>query len=294
MGFGATRKRAAKWALVCAQIVLASLTARAEPARLGAPESVAAAQPLRFFTIAERLATLKASGALPAQETASPARAEPALPAPQTIGLRLASPDAPSEMLLGAIPFTVPGGELSRKWRGALARWHREEAVITRCGTQRCAHAGARRWLEIRNGAASLAPDDQLAYVQHRVNASIRYLPDSAAFGTPDYWASPLEVMMKAGDCEDFAIAKYLMLRSLGIASTQMKIVALRDSRSGEFHAILAVRQGAAWVYLDNRLSRLAQEADYADAIPLASIDDDGQAALIRTEIAPPLRLSTL
>lgn len=297
MGINVSRMRAVSWAFVCAQIVAGTMSAQAEPAQVRKPLVVAAAQPLQFFTIAERLAALRAAGRLtiPAAPALPQALVtDDAPPKAQSVGLRLTSPDASPNVLLGTTPFAVPGGDLARKWQAVLARWGEEESQIEACEERTCRSKSIARWRDIRDGAKKLEPEAQLEFVQRRINASIRYETDARVFGVADYWASPLEVIMKAGDCEDFAIAKYLMLRQLGFATSQMKIIALRDHASGEFHAILAVRRDDAWVFLDNRFQRLATEADYANTTPLASVDDDGQSALVRTQAPIALRLSML
>jgi predicted transglutaminase-like cysteine proteinase len=45
-----------------------------------------------------------------------------------------------------------------------------------------------------------------------------RYKPDDQNYGQRDYWATPLEFLRRSGDCEDYAIAKYVTLRELGFA----------------------------------------------------------------------------
>ncbi|MCA0405374.1 MAG: transglutaminase-like cysteine peptidase [Proteobacteria bacterium] len=296
MVINVSRMRAVSWAFVCAQIVAGTISAKAEPARVRAPLAMAAAQPLQFFTIADRLAALRAAGRLkaPAGTAVQSAAAEEELPRAASVGLRLASPDAMPDTLLGTLPFAVPGGDLARKWQGVQAHWRNDEVRIAACDGQLCRNKSIQRWLEIRAGARELDPQAQLLYVQRRMNASIRYDTDARIFGMADYWASPLEVVMKAGDCEDFAIAKYMMLRQLGFATSRMKIVALRDHASGEFHAVLAVRHEDTWVFLDNRIADLSHESDYTDTTPLAMVDDDGQSALVRMNVPPALRLSML
>ncbi|MGB9802176.1 MAG: transglutaminase-like cysteine peptidase, partial [Arcobacter sp.] len=46
----------------------------------------------------------------------------------------------------------------------------------------------------------------------------IKYQTDQSHWGKKDYWAAPFEFMgTGAGDCEDYAIAKYFTLRKLGV-----------------------------------------------------------------------------
>ncbi len=266
---------------------------------------IATGQPLRFFTISDRLAALRAhgameSGAIPPNggtSTASPASVSDAgVPRARDLGLRLATPGAfAPETILGTIPFSVPGGDLAEKWHGAMARWAVDEARIAACETGPCASKPAKKWLEIRAGAAKRDGFDRLAYVHTALNHSIAYATDFQIFGAADYWASPLEVVERAGDCEDYALAKYLMLKSLGADVAEMKLVALRENFSGQYHAILAVRFEGEWLFMDNKRGGLTQEKDYADTRAIAIVDDSGQSMLVGVaKDQNALRLSTL
>ena len=67
-----------------------------------------------------------------------------------------------------------------------------------------------------------------------------------------DYWETPLEFLLQSGDCEDYAIAKYMLLRASGIAAEDMRIVVLQDTNSGEMHAVLVVSDNGEALVLDN------------------------------------------
>lgn len=61
---------------------------------------------------------------------------------------------------------------------------------------------------------------NQIKNVHAYVNISFGYASDESLYGQKDYWATPDEFLaLKMGDCEDFAIKKYSMLKDLGIKS---------------------------------------------------------------------------
>lgn len=69
----------------------------------------------------------------------------------------------------------------------------------------------------------------------------LRYVDDIINYGVQDYWALPSEFMRKkSGDCEDFAVAKYLTLRKLGIEPSEMRILTGFSDKNLP-HAIVAV-----------------------------------------------------
>lgn len=80
------------------------------------------------------------------------------------------------------------------------------------------------------------------------------YIEDINNWGKTEYWATAFQFLRKSGDCEDFSIAKYMLLKAAGVPVEDMRIVAVRiRSLGGIGHAILVVYQGStAWV-LDNR-----------------------------------------
>lgn len=91
-----------------------------------------------------------------------------------------------------------------------------------------------------------------IAEINSYVN-SFPYKSDMEQFGVEDYWQTPHEFLdvNKAGDCEDYAIAKaYLLLSSGMVDASRMKIVLLSPVYpiiSG--HAVLLIDD--KWV-LDN------------------------------------------
>lgn len=84
---------------------------------------------------------------------------------------------------------------------------------------------------------------------------SLTYKKDTIHWKVKDYWASPFEFIGSgAGDCEDFAIAKYYALRLLGIDHTKLKIsyAFLKNVQSS--HAVLSYYHDSkhAPIVLDN------------------------------------------
>ncbi|PHQ92501.1 MAG: hypothetical protein COB42_00965 [Sulfurimonas sp.] len=72
----------------------------------------------------------------------------------------------------------------------------------------------------------------------------IRYRSDKKIYGINDYWATMYEFVCKGmGDCEDYTIAKYYVLKELGVSPRRMKFTyVIYKSRSGKkiSHMVLA------------------------------------------------------
>ena len=71
-----------------------------------------------------------------------------------------------------------------------------------------------------------------------------------------DYWKTPQEFVHDGGgDCEDFAIMKYMLLLNLGFADEDMDVVV--GHVKGEAHAVLTLRLGRKLLVLDNQTNKL-------------------------------------
>ncbi len=139
------------------------------------------------------------------------------------------------------------------RWEAALARTQAERPQLRAC-LESAEHCDAPRlagWRRMMTEVRDADWQRQLDAVNRFVN-TVPYVRDIDRFGVVDYWASPLEFFAGGGDCEDYAIAKYVSLRKLGVPAEAMRIVVLEDLARGIAHAVLAVHQhGRVWV-LDN------------------------------------------
>ena len=78
------------------------------------------------------------------------------------------------------------------------------------------------------------------------------------------------------GDCEDYAIAKFVALRRAGIAPDDLRIVVLHDTIHGENHAVAAARLDGRWLMLDNRRMAMVEDSDVRNFRPTFVIDQHG------------------
>jgi predicted transglutaminase-like cysteine proteinase len=96
---------------------------------------------------------------------------------------------------------------------------------------------------------------------------------DLAQYGVTELWASPLTTFAAgAGDCEDYAIAKYVALRQAGMAAEDVRLVVFHNGQSGDNHAVVAARVDGDWLILDNRHLRLLVDNEVVGMTPLAAL----------------------
>ncbi|MBK1721746.1 transglutaminase-like cysteine peptidase [Thiocystis violacea] len=72
--------------------------------------------------------------------------------------------------------------------------------------------------------------------------------------GVEDYWETPGEFFAKAGDCEDYAIVKFMSLRALGFGNDDLLLVAVKDQNLDIGHAITLVSFAGRALVLDNQV----------------------------------------
>lgn len=109
--------------------------------------------------------------------------------------------------------------------------------------------------------ARGLALRDRLELVNRFVNRR-RYVD---SLGAPR-WQTLLGFLRRGGDCEDFAIAKYFVLRAIGVPAQDLRVVVGRTRRSGGHHALLAVRTPDGRALLldtDDRIHAGERPGDY-------------------------------
>lgn len=113
----------------------------------------------------------------------------------------------------------------------------------------------------------------QLRTVNSRLNAA-RYITDPVNWGMDDYWSTLAQFIRRDGDCEDYAIAKYMLLKQLGVPVADMRVVIVMDQNLNIAHAILAVRAGAATYILDNQINDIVQDSSIHHYKPYYSINE--------------------
>lgn len=118
-------------------------------------------------------------------------------------------------------------------------------------------------------------PISRMADGVNDVVNQIPYVNDSAIYGKTDYWATPMEFVKNGGDCEDFAITKYVSLRALGVPEERMRLVVLQDMQKNIPHAVLVVYTEKGPVVLDNQIKRALPVEKISHYKPIFSINRD-------------------
>jgi predicted transglutaminase-like cysteine proteinase len=190
----------------------------------------------------------------------------------------------------GLLARRAPESGLWRKWRGVQRQIQIEAELLASCRAdpQACPSAPARRFLAMIETARARQGRARLGEINRAINLAIRPMSDLAQYGVIDLWTSPLATLAAgAGDCEDYAIAKYVALREVGLGNEDLRLLVVRDTKLREDHAVVAARLDGRWMVLDNRRLVLLEDVQLKQYVPLFAIDDDGVKRLVSNETAP-------
>lgn len=180
----------------------------------------------------------------------------------------------------GAIPLTLIG----RSAIGLSADYDRmQQLALSRYGVQ--VEQTVIDWRALIQETSSLADADKLNKINMFFNRRVRYMTDADLWKKSDYWATPLETMGRgAGDCEDYAVAKYVSLRLAGVPNDTMRLIYVRASSGtvaagvDEAHMVLGyyAKPSAEPLILDSLISDIRPASRRRDLRPVFSFNSEG------------------
>ena len=171
----------------------------------------------------------------------------------------------------------VTEGELLKKWSRARAEMAHELQTVDRCRANNTCPAVAQRLIDLSSEGAGRNGRAKVGLINRAVDLAISPTSDEAQWRVPDHWSSPFETLQSGrGDCEDYAILKYLALLEAGISEDDVKIVVVKNVFPNEDHAVVATRVDGEWLILDNRTLTLVRDTDLTRGIPEFVLDRRG------------------
>ena len=189
----------------------------------------------------------------------------------------------------GLFATRLSAGGLAEKWNGVERKLEDDMVQLALCDgdRERCVSPAALQFLAIVDTARAREGRARFGEINRAINLAIKAVSDVTQHGQIDVWSSPLDTFAsRAGDCEDYAIAKYAALRMIGVSSDDIRIVVLRDLSRGEDHAVVSARLDGHWLTLDNRRMMMIEDTDLRNHRPLFVIDDAG---VMRYDTQPTL-----
>jgi predicted transglutaminase-like cysteine proteinase len=189
----------------------------------------------------------------------------------------IGSESAPALEPFGLDAAPVLAGEILAKWGGVETQIKAEKRVLADCRDGSWCPQAAQHFLAVVDHGLARSGRARIGIINREINLSIVPTSDLAQWGVPDRWSPPLETFTtQRGDCEDYAIAKYVALRAAGVPQTNVRLIVVRNNAVDENHAVVAVRLNGDWIILDNRWLALVRDRQMWRATPLFELDDNG------------------
>ena len=142
-----------------------------------------------------------------------------------------------------------------------------------------------RDWQKLLQDSAGSSPQAQLGQVNDFFNRRVKFGEDQDIWGQSDYWATPMETLGRgAGDCDDFAIAKYFTLLLLNIPNEKMRLIYVQARLGGINSSIRQAHMVLAYyptpevepLILDNLVSDMQPASRRPDLLPVFSFNTQG------------------
>lgn len=174
---------------------------------------------------------------------------------------------------------TVTTSAVLEKWLSVERDVDDERLVLRMCEENRasCQSQAALQFLAIVDSGRRLEGRARLGEINRAINLKLKLTSDLALYGAEDVWSPPLATFaIGGGDCEDYAIAKFVALQEAGVSPDDLRIVILRDDLRVEDHAVVAARLDGHWLTLDNRHMVLVEDHDVRRYRPIFLVDRDG------------------
>jgi predicted transglutaminase-like cysteine proteinase len=185
-----------------------------------------------------------------------------------------ASADAMRPSFLRSVETRSTNLSQFTRWNAVLSRFAEEavrvEHAACRSGAAACSY---KEWLQFLHRLHRTSKWEQLVAVNNYMNAR-PYVADDKNWGIEDYWATPGEFLVRSGDCEDFAVAKFLSLKQLGWTDDELRIAAVKDRKLGVGHAVLVAYFGGKVWLLDNQLEHVTDLDTVRHYEPVYSINE--------------------
>lgn len=184
--------------------------------------------------------------------------------------------DAKHEPLFGSSEVYSPSTGRFKQWTDMLARADAESKdarhICASRGETRCVPA---EWQNLIDRLGGLNLRQQIAIANRAINRH-PYVRTAVNWHRSMYWETAFEFLRRGGQCQDYAIAKYLLLRAAGVPANLMRLVVLRDAAINLDHAVLAVYVDGEPLLLDNLRGDIVPANNVGEYHPYYSINENG------------------
>lgn len=192
-----------------------------------------------------------------------------------TFGQLVSTTKAPATSVFSSVEVRVDNAPQFSAWQN-IVRGAKSSLQACLANPGSCPGGFGQSWRAMMHSAQGRGRTEQVQLVNSFFNR-LTYRTDAQEYGRPEHWATPVEFMSRgAGDCEDYATAKFFSLKLLGVADQDLRVVAVNDQIQRIGHAVLTVSINGTRHVLDNRTDQVFPESRYTFYQPLVSMNEAG------------------
>jgi predicted transglutaminase-like cysteine proteinase len=165
------------------------------------------------------------------------------------------------------VPFT--------KWDGVVARTERDFAAQpAQCDTTTAMvpACAADRWRAFVAELKALPLRERVERANAVLN-QIRYVPAITNWHDLNHWETPYEFLARGGQCQDYAIAKFMALEQSGVPEEALRLAVVHDTYLGVDHAVAVVYVDGEALVLDNLAPDVRPDSEIDRYVPYYSIN---------------------
>lgn len=198
--------------------------------------------------------------------------------------------------LFGTLEFRARSLDALPQWQRVLDEIADQRPDYKACTDQSaaCPSDVMKAWRGFISLLQNASPMEQVRAVNRFVNRW-EYKEDDVNYGASDVWVSPMQFFQTSGDCEDFAIVKYVSLRDLGFPPESLRIVVVRDTLRQIAHAVLAVHVDGQVYIMDNVTGAVLPQERVLQYKPYYSVNESHRWAHVEPtqQVIQTLRLAS-
>lgn len=160
-------------------------------------------------------------------------------------------------------------------------KFHIEQNVLQKAQEKYGQEARIRlvSWEDVLKRYSGAMDGEKLKKINSFINEKTVFVNDTDLYGVKDYWATPVEFLSRgAGDCEDYAIAKYFSLKMMGISEEKLRIAYVKALQYNIFHMVMLYysNPGAEPLILDNLVTTIKPASERRDLLPIFTFNGAG------------------
>ena len=186
------------------------------------------------------------------------------------IALVCAAPDAHADGLFGTHEQFSSDLAAFTKWDSVVERTAREMR-----NDPPCLDCVADEWRTLVAALAALPLRERIVRANEVLNRA-RYVSAMANWHDPDHWETPYEFLARGGQCQDYAIAKFMALAASGVPESALRLVVVHDRVTGLDHAVTVVYVDGEALVLDNQVRDVLPSSRLGRYVPYYSINRTG------------------